>query len=122
MKRAGFGRGQAVTLLVLFIPSVERDGKTRVPQRKWVDAALDTLVELYGRATAYPAGEGRWQNPASGERQGERAVPIHCYVAPRALVAPRKRAALLAFCERLRRETNQEEVGIIIGDRYHAIR
>src|SRR5712691_3629987 len=41
-------------LVVLFIPSVERDAKTAIDQDHWVDAALDLFGRVFGGATAYP--------------------------------------------------------------------
>ncbi|HEY5867182.1 MAG TPA: hypothetical protein VI542_16800 [Candidatus Tectomicrobia bacterium] len=41
------------TLLVLFIPSVDRDSQP-IDQDTWVYRALETLGELFGGATAFP--------------------------------------------------------------------
>jgi hypothetical protein len=43
------------TLLVLFIPSVDRDSQP-IDQDTWVHRALETLGELFGGATAFPQG------------------------------------------------------------------
>jgi hypothetical protein len=37
-------------LVVLFVPSVERDGTTAVNQTHWVDAALDMFGRVFGGA------------------------------------------------------------------------
>ena len=37
-------------LVVLFVPSVERDGITAITPDYWVDAALVTLGQLFGGA------------------------------------------------------------------------
>ena len=43
------------TLLVLFIPSVDRDAKP-IDQHKWEMAALEVLGKCFGGATAFPKG------------------------------------------------------------------
>jgi hypothetical protein len=45
-------------LIVLFIPSVERDGTTPIEQDRWVTTALETFGKLYGGATAFPKARG----------------------------------------------------------------
>ena len=45
-------------LVVLFVPSVERDGRTTIDQDRWVNEALTMLGEVFGGATAYPKARG----------------------------------------------------------------
>ncbi len=45
-------------LVVLFVPSVERDGKTAIEQDKWVTSALEMFGAVFGGATAYPKARG----------------------------------------------------------------
>jgi hypothetical protein len=40
-------------LVVLFVPSVERDGTTPIEQETWVEASLETFGRIFGGATAY---------------------------------------------------------------------
>jgi hypothetical protein len=44
--------GRKRVLVVLFVPSVERDGKTPIDQRRWVDASLEMFGRVFGGATA----------------------------------------------------------------------
>ena len=44
--------GRKAVLVVLFVPSVERDGITSIDQVYWVEAALDTFGQHFGGATA----------------------------------------------------------------------
>jgi hypothetical protein len=109
-------------LLVLFIPSVERDGETPINQDYWVDEALQILGRLFGGATAYPRARGIWRDD---ERGGalikENPVVIHCYTEPEAIEAAQNVAELGQFCRRMGREANQGEIGLIIDDEYLAI-
>ena len=50
------------TLLVLFIPSADREGDAlgKKEQKRWVHKALKLLGETLGGATAFPRGWGVW--------------------------------------------------------------
>ena len=69
----------ASSLLVLFIPSVDRNGR-KVDQINWVSLALATLGRLFGGATAYPRARGVWRDDANkGELVFDEPVVIQCY-------------------------------------------
>jgi hypothetical protein len=55
----------ASTLLVLFIPSRDRNNRA-IDQEHWVDQALSVLGTLFGGATAFPQGKGVWRDDAQG--------------------------------------------------------
>ena len=76
MEGLGLDVSRKAILVVLFVPSVERDGTTAINQEYWVQAALETLGQIFGGATAFPRAEGsgamtrwvvRWSrmNPSS---------------------------------------------------------
>lgn len=110
-------------LVVLFVPSVERDGKTPIEQDKWVTAALEMFGGVFGGATAYPKARGVWRDD---ERAGalvfDEPVVVHCYMVPEAIEDEGNLLRLAAFCRRMGRETNQGEIGLVIADEYFAIR
>ena len=117
------GAGRKRVLVVLFVPSVERDGVTPIDQDFWVDSALDVFGSIFGGATAYPRARGIWRDD---ERAGalikDEPVLIHCYTTPEAIQDSANLAALGRFCRRLGREAKQGEIGLVIGDDYFAIR
>lgn len=115
------GTPQPVTLVTLFVPGVERDGTTAIDQGRWVEASLQCISRLFGRATAYPAGQGVYRDPAGSETR-EKSVPIQCYAPVKALKVAEKVAELAAFCRRMGQQTKQDEVGLVIGPHYHGIR
>lgn len=115
------GTPQPVTLLTLFVPGVERDGKTAIDQDRWVEEALQCISRWFGRATAYPAGQGVYRD-STGKELRETMVPIQCHAPVKALKDAKKRAELAAFCRRMGQQTKQDEVGLVIGPNYHAIR
>jgi hypothetical protein len=109
-------------LLVLFIPSVERDGETGIDQDRWVAGALDTLGRVFGGATAYPKAKGVWRDDERGALVRDEPVLIHCYTRPEDIEDPENLATLGRFCRLMGREAKQGEVGLVIGDEYFAIR
>lgn len=109
--------------MVLFIPSVERDGKTPVDQQRWIEAALELCGRVFGGATAYPRAQGVWRDDErSGALIRDEPVLIHCYMKPEDIEDPPNLAALGSFCRRLGREAKQGEVGLVVGNEYFAIR
>jgi hypothetical protein len=69
----------ASTLLVLFLPSHDRDGQP-IDHDFWVGEALQVLGAELGGATAFPQGRGVWRDD---ERGGvlvhDRPTVIQCY-------------------------------------------
>ena len=115
--------GRKSVLVVLFVPSVERDGSTPIDQQHWVDSALDMFARVFGGATAYPKAKGIWRDD---ERGGalikDEPVVVHCYMTPADIQDERCLAQLGSFCRRLGREAHQGEIGLVVGDEYFAIR
>ncbi len=110
-------------LVVLFVPSVERDGETSINQDHWVAATLAMFGTVFGGATAYPKARGVWRDD---ERDGalvfDEPVVVHSYMVPEAIEDEANLARLAAFCRQMGRETNQGEIGLVIADEYFAIR
>jgi hypothetical protein len=100
--------------VVLFVPSVERDGATPINQPRWVDSALEMFGRVFGGATAYPKAKGIW-------RDDERAGAL-VKDEPVAIQDARNLAELGSFCRKMGREARQGEVGLVVGDEYFAIR
>jgi len=122
---ARLGNASKSVLIVLFVPSVERDGKTPIDQDYWVNQALETFGQLFGGATAFPRAEGVWRDD---ERGGvlvrDHPVIIHCYVAEEDLLPQQGQAdpleGLGRFCRTMGREIRQGEVGMVVADHYIA--
>jgi hypothetical protein len=110
-------------LVVLFVPSVERDGTTAVDQDLWVKRSLEMFGSVFGGGTAYPKAKGVWRDD---ERAGilifDEPVVMHCYLAPEAIEDEDNLKKLAAFCRQMGRDTNQGEIGLVIADEYFAIR
>jgi hypothetical protein len=86
-------------LVVLFVPSVERDGVTAVDQPRWVNAALEMFGRVFGGATAYPKAQGIWRDDErGGALVKNEPVVVHCYTTPADIEDARNLAELGDFC------------------------
>jgi hypothetical protein len=122
-QRVVFSEGRKSVLIVLFVPSVERDGKTPIDQDHWVDAALEMCGRVFGGATAYPKAKGIWRDDErGGALVKDQPVVLHCYTTVGDVQNSRKLTELGSFCRTMGRESRQGEVGVIIGEEYFAIR
>jgi hypothetical protein len=52
--------------VVLFVPSMERDGETPIDQERWLDLSLEMFGRVFGGATAYPKAKGIWRDDERG--------------------------------------------------------
>jgi hypothetical protein len=103
-------------LLVLFIPSVDRESQP-IDQETWVSRALEALGELFGGATAFPQGRGVWRDDArGGQLVFDEPVIINCYTSEALLEAeaPRLRQFLVEMGE----NTQHGAVGLVIDRDY----
>lgn len=115
--------GRKRVLVVLFVPSVERDGTTSIDQQHWVDQALEMFGHVFGGATAYPRAKGVWRDDErGGALVRDEPVVIHCYTTPAEIEDATRLAELGRFCRRMGREARQGEIGLVVGDEYFAIR
>jgi hypothetical protein len=114
--------GRKRVLVVLFVPSVERDGATSIDQQHWVDAALGIFGRVFGGATAYPKAKGVWRDDErGGALVKDEPVVMHCYTTPADIQSAQNLAELGRFCRRMGREAHQGEIGLVVGDEYFAI-
>jgi hypothetical protein len=123
METSGLQASRKAILVVLFVPSVERDGTTAIDKGYWVEIALTTFGKLFGGATAFPRAQGVWRDD---ERGGvlvkDEPVVIHCYLTPADVSDSIRLNQLGSFCRRMGREAHQGEIGLVIGDEYLAFR
>ena len=123
MEGSGLEVSRKAVLLVLFVPSVERDGTTTIDRDYWVGEALEILGQLHGGATAFPRARGIWRDDGrGGVLVKDEPVVIHCYTTPADIAEPGRLGRLGSFCRRMGREARQGEVGLVIGDEYLAFR
>ena len=118
-----FGAGrQETTLLVLFIPSADREGEAlgKKEQRRWVRRALKLLGEKLRGATAFPRGWGVWRDDArGGNLVWDRPVLIQCFTNEAAL--REQSGAVREFLVELGTKTNQGAVAFLIDRTFYEI-
>ena len=113
-------QGCASTVLVLFIPSVDRFEEP-IDQEYWVTETLAVLGRLFGGATAFPQGRGVWRDDErGGQLVLDAPVIVQCYTAKQVL--EENAADLRAFLTRLGTEGRQGAVGLVIDRDYLEIR
>jgi hypothetical protein len=106
MSAARRSRTQKAVLIVLFIPSVDRD-ETSIDQDRWTARALEVLGILFGGATAFPRARGVWRDDERDERLvWDEPVVIHCYASAPDVRQERKQRVLGEFCNEMGRATN----------------
>lgn len=106
--------------LLLFVPTVQRDGKTPVPVT-WTRRSLEVLGRLFRGATAYPRGLGVWRDDQHGGLLVyDRTTIVFAYVTPGDLTTEAV-SELRRYLHRLGRETNQGEVGLVLDGSYIGI-
>lgn len=108
------------TVLVIFIPSVDRQGEP-IDQEHWEAEALTVLGQLFGGATAFPQGRGVWRDDERGGRLVfDAPVIIQCYTSFEAI--DRGAGELRSFFVRMGEETRQGAVGFVIDRTYLEIK
>lgn len=115
----GANRPLGTVHLMVFVPSVDRDGKGL--KRSWTRPTLTTLGRLFRGATAFPKGLGVWRNDdAGGQLVFDSTTIVFSYVSPKDLT-DKALGELKAFLHRLGREANQGEVGLVLDGHYIGI-
>lgn len=110
----------ASTVLVIFVPSVDRFAEL-IDQEYWVTEALTVLGRLFGGATAFPQGRGVWRDDErGGQLVFDAPVIVQCYTAEQAL--EREAEKLRDFLVRMGTEGRQGAVGLVIDRDYLEIR
>src|SRR5439155_9971514 len=109
--RSGLPAG--TSLIVIFIPSKDRDGQP-IDQDYWVDDVLSALGRLFRGATAYPRGRGVWRDDErGGTLLREEPVIVFSYAAEEALTVTALEE-LYRTLSRMGRGANQGEIGVVI--------
>ena len=110
----------AATILVLFIPSVDRLEEP-IDQDLWVTEALSVLGKNFGGATAFPQGRGVWRDDErGGQLIYDAPVIIQCYTNETDLESHAEE--LRKFLTRMDQEARQGAVGLVVDRDYLEIR
>jgi hypothetical protein len=109
----------AADLLVLYIPSHDRDGN-QIDQGEWVDKALDLLGTTFHGATAFPKARGVWRDDErGGNLVFDEPVIIQCYTSLKLLNSEWQK--LSEFLTDMGRQTRQGAVGFVVNSEFFEI-
>lgn len=106
-------------LVILFIPTKDKDGNELRDSEMWLAAAIKVLSEQFGGATVMAPAQGAWYNPESGEVISEQVHLVHSYGKPDD--APNHFKQIAKFLHRMGREARQGEIGIVVDGVFHRI-
>jgi hypothetical protein len=102
--------------VVLFVPSVERDGVTPIDQSRWVEGALEMFRTRLWRRYGIPEGAGVWRDDErGGALVNDEPVAVHCYTTPADIEDSRDLGELGAFCLR----HSPESPGVCLSEATH---
>lgn len=114
-----FAASRAADLLVLYVPSHDRDGQP-IDQDEWVEKALDFLGETFHGATAFPKARGVWRDDERGGRLVfDEPVIIQCYTSLKLLASKTKE--LGEFLTKMGTQTRQGAIGFVINSEFFEI-
>jgi len=114
--KLGAAKG-AATLLVLFIPSTDRNENPIADQKHWVRKALEFLGTHFGGATAFPRAQGVWRDDEQkGKLIYDEPVIINCYTSEDLIEEHVDK--LGGFLREMGETTNQGAVGLVIDRDY----
>ena len=119
--RLGASRSES-TLLVLYIPSADRNGKAlaKKEQGRWVRKSLEVLGRHMSGATAFPRGLGIWRDDARGGKLvWDRPVLVQCYTNEATIIE--KSLPLRDFLVDMGEQTNQGAVAFVIDHDFYLI-
>ena len=95
-------------LIVLFIPSKDKDGNDLPDgndQEMWADAAGDLLTELFGGSTQMPAAKRKWLNEETNTIIPEKVLLVHSYAQPGHARDETRLKKLAVFLHRMGKKT-----------------
>ncbi len=117
--RLPFKASRAADLLVLFIPSHDREER-RIDQDSWVARALDFLGKEFHGATAFPKARGVWRDDQQrGRLVFDEPVVIQCYTNLKLIQAKAKE--LGNFLKEMGEQTQQGAVAFVINGEFFEI-
>jgi hypothetical protein len=114
--------GEQQILVILIVPSHDRDEKPVTNQDMWAQTGLDTMGEIFGGATSFRAVAGVYKSQESGRLLHDCPIMIESYVKQEVLEDHERVKELLRFCKRMGRETKQEAVALVVNNVFHLIR
>lgn len=112
--------GKLQDILILIIPSHDRQENKLSDQDMWAGAAMDLFADLYGGATAFKTFAGIYKTD-DGKILHDQPIMIESYVQRADLEDNTTLMKLLEFTKRMGKETDQAAVGLVVNSVFHEI-
>jgi len=107
-------------LVIVFIPTQDKNSKPLKDAKMWLNAGITLLSELFGGATVMTA-QGCWFNPETEEIVREDVNLVHSYVSIDDAKKVDNFLKLGNFLHRMGAEANQGEIGVVVDQVFHRI-
>ena len=107
-------------LVIVFIPTQDKNSKRLKDAKMWLNAGITLLSELFGGATVMTA-QGCWLNPETEEIVREDVNLVHSYVSIDDAKKVDNFLKLGNFLHRMGAEANQGEIGVVVDQVFHRI-
>jgi hypothetical protein len=108
-------------LVILFIPSHDKDEEELPDQDQWADAALALFAELFGGATAFQTYAGIYRDKARGRDLRDKPILIESYTGIDNIKDAWRLEKLVGFMKRMGRDTRQAAVAVVINNTFHEV-
>ncbi len=113
--------GRRQLLVILFIPSHDRDEKELKTRDLWADAALDLFAELFGGATAFDTYAGIYRDKVRSKDLKDKPILVESYTEIERIRDIDVLEDLVSFMKRMGRESKQAAVAVVINNAFHEI-
>jgi hypothetical protein len=113
--------GKQQVLVILFIPSHDRDERELTDRDLWADAALDLFADLFGGATAFDTYAGVYRDKVRGKDLKDKPILVESYTKIERIKDLTVLNNLVSFMKRMGRESKQAAVAVVIDNAFHEI-
>ena len=113
--------GRQQVLVILFIPSHDRDEKELKTRDLWADAALNLFADLFGGATAFDTYAGIYRDKSRGKDLKDKPILVEAYTEIERVRNLDVLNNLVSFMKRMGKEAKQAAVAVVINNVFHEI-
>jgi hypothetical protein len=113
--------GKQQVLVILFIPSHDRDERELKDRDLWADAALDLFSDLFDGATAFDTYAGIYRDKVRGKDLKDKPILVESYTKIERIKDLTVLNNLVSFMKRMGKETKQAAVAVVIDNAFHEI-
>ncbi|MGO9816081.1 MAG: hypothetical protein ACLP53_35610 [Isosphaeraceae bacterium] len=113
--------GRQQVLVILFIPSHDRDEKDLKTRDLWADAALNLFADLFGGATAFDTYAGIYRDKVRGKDLKDKPILVESYTELERVRNLDILNDLVSFMKRMGKEAKQAAVAVVINNVFHEI-